>query len=254
MSTTKHVLALMAAGVAALNSLAAGAADRPLQVLYLGEVGMGGAPRGGGFGGGRTNYLYLPGQTLAPEAIYFNHRTDAADLSDAYLKHFDAVVQVLPAAKVTAAGQRLLDSFKDTGGALIQYTDGNCPPDSALREAVLGGVSRKARSEWEASVATRPPLQRLAGEVPNYERRPEPVKYQAPLSPADSIRYTQVPADFTLQLFAAEPDVVKPIYMAWDERGRAWVVEARDYPHGLVNEGEPVPELAVLQSISPSPS
>jgi hypothetical protein len=44
------------------------------------------------------------------------------------------------------------------------------------------------------------------------------------------MRYTQVPADFDLQLFAAEPDIVKPIYMAWDERGRAWVVEARDYP------------------------
>jgi putative membrane-bound dehydrogenase-like protein len=53
------------------------------------------------------------------------------------------------------------------------------------------------------------------------------------------MRYVQVPADFDLQLFAAEPDVVKPIYMAWDERGRAWVVEARDYPHGLVAEGEP---------------
>src|SRR6185436_9147519 len=26
--------------------------------------------------------------------------------------------------------------------------------------------------------------------------------------------------------------------MAWDERGRAWVVEARDYPHGLVTEGD----------------
>ena len=53
------------------------------------------------------------------------------------------------------------------------------------------------------------------------------------------MRYTQVPADFDLQLFASDPDVVKPIYVAWDERGRAWVVEARDYPHGLVNEGEP---------------
>ena len=53
------------------------------------------------------------------------------------------------------------------------------------------------------------------------------------------MRYTQVPADFDLQLFAAEPDVVKPIYMAWDERGRAWIVEALDYPHGLVTEGEP---------------
>ena len=239
MNSTKHVLAFMAAGVAAFNSFAAGAIDRPLQVLYLGEVSLGGAPRGGGFGSGRTNYVYLPGQTLAPEAIYFNHRPDAADLSDTYLKHFDAVVQVLPAAKVGAAQQKLLDAFKSAGGAVIQYADGNCPPDSVLREAVVGGVSRTARSEWEASVAARPALQRLPGEVPNYERRPEAVKYQAPLSPADSIRYTQVPADFTLQLFAAEPDIVKPMYVAWDERGRAWVVEARDYPHGLVNEGEP---------------
>ncbi len=106
-------------------------------------------------------------------------------------------------------------------------------------KAVLGGVSKKAKSAWEAYLASRPPLQRLPGEVPNYERRPEPVKFQAPLDPQDSMRYTQVPADFELQLFAAEPDVVKPIYMAWDERGRAWVIEARDYPHGLVAEGEP---------------
>ena len=104
-----------------------------------------------------------------------------------------------------------------------------CSAPSARRRERIGKLR----------LASRPPLQRLPGEVPNYERRPEPVKYQAPLSPKDSMRYTQVPADFDLQLFAAEPDVVKPIYMAWDERGRAWVVEARDYPHGLVPEGEP---------------
>ncbi len=239
MNNIKQVLALVGTGLLALNTLAADAPNRPLQVLYLGETSMGGGARGGGFGGGRTNYVYLPGQTLAPEAIYFNHRADVTNLTDGYLKHFDAVVQVMPDAEVGSAQQKLLDSFKRAGGALIKYPDGNRPADSALREALLGGVSKRARSEWEASLAARPALQRLAGEVPNYERRPEPVKYQAPLSPTDSMRYTQVPADFTLELFAAEPDIVKPIYMAWDERGRAWVVEARDYPHGLVNEGEP---------------
>jgi uncharacterized protein len=238
MNNTKRLLILMTSGLMALNSLGAEAPNRPLQVLYLGESSMGGVAPGPG-GGGRTNYVYLPGQTLAPEAIYFNHRADVANLTDAYLKHFDAVVQVMPDAQVGAAQQRLLDSFKKAGGALIQYPDGNRPADSVLRDAVLGGVSKKAKSEWEASLAARPILQRLAGEVPNYERRPEPVQYQAPLSPADSMRYTQVPADFSLQLFVAEPDIVKPIYMAWDERGRAWVVEARDYPHGIAPEGEP---------------
>jgi putative membrane-bound dehydrogenase-like protein len=119
---------------------------------------------------------------------------------------------------------------------VIKYTER--PTDSTLRDAVVGGVSKNAKSAWEAFVAARAPLQRMSGDVPNYERRPEAVKYQAPLSPKDSMRYTQVPADFDLQLFAAEPDIVKPIYIAWDERGRAWVVEARDYPHGLVAEGE----------------
>ena len=236
MNNTKNILTLLTGGLIALNSLAADAPNNPLHVLYLGPVSTGGG-RGGGFGGSRTNYIYLPGQTLAPEAIYFDHRSDVTNLTDTYLKHFDAVVQVMPDADFGAAQQKMLDSFKGAGNAVIKYTER--PTDVALREAVLSGINKKAKSAWEASVASRPSLERLPGEVPNYERRAEPVKYQSPLSPQDSMRYTQVPADFELQLFVAEPDVVKPIYMAWDERGRAWVIEARDYPHGLLPEGEP---------------
>ncbi len=224
-------------GLMALNASAADAPDRPLHILYLGSVSSGGSGFGGG--GSRTNYVYLPGQTLAPEAIYFNHRADVTNLTEAYLKHFDAVVQVLPDAELGSSQQALLAGFQRSGRGLVKYADGRRPAEGVLREAVLGGVSHEAKSAWETSLKARPPLQRLTGEVPNYERRPEPVKYQAPLSPQDSMRYTQVPADFELQLFASEPDVVKPIYMAWDERGRAWVVEARDYPHGLTAEGEP---------------
>jgi len=235
----KGVLVLMVAGLMSLDAFAADAPDRPLHVLYLGPVDVGGDGGFGGRGGPRTNYVYLPGQTLAPEAVYFDHLSDVTHLTDKYLSHFDAVVQVMPDAELGAVHQRMLDNFKNAGNGLIKYADGQRPTDSVLREAVLGGVSQKAKSAWATSVASRPPLQRQPGEVPNYERRPEPVKFQVPLAPKDSMRYTQVPADFELQLFAADPDVVKPIYMAWDERGRAWVVEGRDYPHGLVAEGEP---------------
>ena len=76
MKTLKQILTLTTLGLMVLNTFAADAPDRPLHVLYLGPVSMGGGARGGGFGGGRTNYVYLPGQTLAPEAIYFNHRAD----------------------------------------------------------------------------------------------------------------------------------------------------------------------------------
>jgi putative membrane-bound dehydrogenase-like protein len=241
MNNLRQILILLTGGLMVLNTFAADAPDRSIHVLYLGPVSASGGTRGGGFGGGfgalRTNYVYLPGQTLAPEAIYFDYLTAIPNLTGTYLKHFDAVVQVMPDAEITSGQQKLLDSFKSAGNGLIKYTER--PADAVLRDDVLSAISKKARSAWEASLASRPPLQRLPGEVPNYERRPEPVKYQAPLSPKDSMRYTQVPADFDLQLFAAEPDVVKPIYMAWDERGRAWVIEARDYPHGLVAEDEP---------------
>ena len=52
---------------------------------------------------------------------------------------------------------------------------------------------------------------------------------------------THVPVDFKLELFAAEPDITKPIAMAWDERGRLWIVETIDYPNtvrDLKGEGQ----------------
>jgi putative membrane-bound dehydrogenase-like protein len=238
MKNLKQLLLLLAGGLMVLSTFAADSPEHPLHVLYLGPVNVGTGARGfGGFGAPRTNYVYLPGQTLAPEAIYFDHLTSVTNLTDAYLKHFDALVQVMPDNDLGAAQQKMLENFMSAGNALLKYSE--CPADAALREAVLGGVSKKAQSAWEALLASRPPLQRLAGEVPNYEHRAEPVQYQAPLSPSDSMRYTQVPADFDLELFATEPDIVKPIYIGWDDRGRAWVIEARDYPHGLVGEGEP---------------
>src|SRR5688572_25598929 len=87
---------LLTGGLMLLNTFAAEAPDGPIHVLYLGpvEAGRSGPRGGGGFGGSRTNYVYLPGQTLAPEAIYFDHLTSVTNLTDAYLKHFDAVVQV----------------------------------------------------------------------------------------------------------------------------------------------------------------
>src|SRR6266571_5447700 len=130
MKHLKRILIVLTGGLLALNIFAADAPDRPLHVLYLGPVSAGGGGRGGGFGGfggSRTNYVYLPGQTLAPEAIYFDHRADVTNLTDAYLKHFDALVQAMPDADVGAAQQKMLDTFKSAGNGLIKYTDGNRP-------------------------------------------------------------------------------------------------------------------------------
>jgi putative membrane-bound dehydrogenase-like protein len=53
-----------------------------------------------------------------------------------------------------------------------------------------------------------------------------------PLSPAQALKTFRLAAGFRIELFAAEPDVRDPVAMAFDEDGRAWVVEMADYPLG----------------------
>lgn len=59
-------------------------------------------------------------------------------------------------------------------------------------------------------------------------------KMQDPLSPEESMKLMQVPIGFELKLFASEPDIVNPIAMNWDEKGRLWIIETVDYPNNFV--------------------
>jgi len=53
----------------------------------------------------------------------------------------------------------------------------------------------------------------------------------APLAPKDTLASFQLAdPDLTVELAASEPDVVSPVAMAWDESGRLYVAEMRDYP------------------------
>ncbi|MCA9230850.1 MAG: DUF1080 domain-containing protein [Planctomycetales bacterium] len=59
----------------------------------------------------------------------------------------------------------------------------------------------------------------------------------AGLSPEAAAAAMTVPAGFSVQAFAGEPDVAQPIAMAIDDRGRIWVAEAYEYPR-RAPEGE----------------
>ncbi len=101
-----------------------------------------------------------------------------------------------------------------------------------IKSGIIWAVGNKAKERYEKFIANRAPLKyEKRANIPNYERRPEPLQYQLPLSPAESMKYTQVPAGFRMELFASEPDIINPIYMTWDKRGRLWVVETVDYPN-----------------------
>ncbi|ADB36575.1 PVC-type heme-binding CxxCH protein [Spirosoma linguale] len=73
--------------------------------------------------------------------------------------------------------------------------------------------------------------------LPNYEKRPGPQLQQKPLSPEESMKHIQVPVDFTLDLFAHEPNVMHPIALTWDERGRLYALITKDYPNERKPEG-----------------
>jgi putative membrane-bound dehydrogenase-like protein len=61
---------------------------------------------------------------------------------------------------------------------------------------------------------------------------------QVPLSPEESAQHLVLPPGFEAKLWAADPEIKKPICMAWDERGRLWIAETIDYPNELQPEGQ----------------
>jgi putative membrane-bound dehydrogenase-like protein len=54
-----------------------------------------------------------------------------------------------------------------------------------------------------------------------------------PLSPHRAVEFMQLPEGFRATLCAGEPDLIKPISMCLDDRGRLWVVESHSYPNWL---------------------
>lgn len=50
------------------------------------------------------------------------------------------------------------------------------------------------------------------------------------LTPEQEQAALHVPPGFRVQLFAAEPDIAKPMNMAFDTRGRLWVTSSLEYP------------------------
>ncbi|MCF2490035.1 PVC-type heme-binding CxxCH protein [Dyadobacter sp. CY347] len=107
-----------------------------------------------------------------------------------------------------------------------------------FHDLVLNGVLWAINDDAKAAYASLklPTPEFKDADVPNYEKRDPAPKFQLPLSPAESARLIQVPVDFDLQLFASEPDIVKPIAMAWDEKGRLWIIETEDYPNEIRTE------------------
>lgn len=101
-----------------------------------------------------------------------------------------------------------------------------------VKEGILWAVGDRVHGLWTAYHEQLPEQHyRDIGPIPNYEKRDPAPRFQDPLSPEASKALSQVPPGFSLELFAAEPDIINPIAINWDEKGRLWVIETVDYPN-----------------------
>ena len=115
-----------------------------------------------------------------------------------------------------------------------------------LIRGILWSVGDAKREANRRVVAAMPKINYTpADTIPNYRRQSPAPQLAQPFKPAESQALTLTQAGFELQLFAAEPDIVKPVAFAWDERGRLFVLETVDYPN-TVRNGEPGKDRIVI--------
>src|SRR5437867_1867066 len=75
-------------------------------------------------------------------------------------------------------------------------------------------------------------------DFPIYKNKPSGRQLSGPhapattpaLTPEEALKKFKLPDGFEIRLFAGEPEVVNPVAMTWDERGRLWVLELYEYP------------------------
>ncbi|MFO0792360.1 MAG: PVC-type heme-binding CxxCH protein [Pirellulales bacterium] len=70
-----------------------------------------------------------------------------------------------------------------------------------------------------------------------------------PLTPQASLGQIVVDAGLKAELVASEPNIVDPVAIRFDEEGRLWVVEMRDYPTGPTEENPALSRVSVLQDV-----
>jgi putative heme-binding domain-containing protein len=69
--------------------------------------------------------------------------------------------------------------------------------------------------------------------IPHRQDRPP----NKPFPAAEAVRRMSVPEGFSVELVASEPDIVNPIAMTFDDRGRIWVTESVEYPRKSAGPG-----------------
>ncbi|HJT30832.1 MAG TPA: PVC-type heme-binding CxxCH protein [Pirellulales bacterium] len=69
----------------------------------------------------------------------------------------------------------------------------------------------------------------------------------SPLEPEEALRHFRLAPGLAIELVAAEPEVIDPVAARFDEEGKLWVVEMRDYPNGPERGAPPLSRVKCLE-------
>jgi putative membrane-bound dehydrogenase-like protein len=103
---------------------------------------------------------------------------------------------------------------------------------SSRRLLLLSTLPVLGASVWLTGAA-EPPVKPPAG--------------KGPLAPAPARKAFRLAPGLRAEVVAAEPEVESPVALAFDEDGRLWVVEMRDYPNGPAPGRPPEGRIRVLE-------
>ncbi|HEX2748529.1 MAG TPA: alpha/beta hydrolase-fold protein, partial [Verrucomicrobiales bacterium] len=166
---------------------------------------------------GSRKHCHTVMRDFGRDAIWFDYTADPAQVTADWITQFDAVLLDAPAGAFPALSG--VAQTKVVTADFSAATGNPAPADflDPLKEKLLTAAGSARRAGWEQFVQAREAERREPKPtVANYERRPQPLTYQHPLSVKGSMERTQVAPDLRLELFAAEPDIMKPICLAWD--------------------------------------
>lgn len=161
-------------------------------------------------------------------------------------QHIAPTVTVLCDAVVDGSGERQpLAWVNEAQGRRVFYTSAGSTNDfqsKPVRRLLLNGIlwalGEPVPPEEREPVPT--PKAAAPSPAPSTPQPPAPAsnplerQQEAPapaLSPSESRARFQVADDLEWEQVLAEPLIAQPVFLNFDERGRMWVVEYRQYPH-----------------------
>jgi putative heme-binding domain-containing protein len=127
---------------------------------------------------------------------------------------------------------RLISDFCGVG---IQLTIGDATGDG-LDDILVGNklgtflLEHKATKVTDDEPGKEPEPPKLLAHTPGTNLFTSHVRETDPLTPDEELKTFVLPKGFEIQLVASDPDIAKPMNMAFDRRGRLWVTSSREYP------------------------